>query len=368
MAMNADRLLREVEKRLGHLAETDRAEILDALREEMARERRRLDPSVTVEVERERRVEAETLREILEAINRQARLEETIGEVLKQLARIVVFDSCSLALLEAEGAFRIIAVRGFPEPSKIIGTRFRDALTDAIRQGPQPLTLSDVQSDDRFVRIEGTAAIRSWAGIPLLMEGEVLGLLCLDRHRVEPFDEEDLHRAKAVAFSAAAAIRKAQLLEQVRRYAALMERLVAVDQAVFAGRSAPEVARAILAGALHVGTYRAGLLVLQYPQGPQVAAAIGDAFAGIEGRPAPPELTAQATARIEATLVPQIGRDLGVSLPELGMFLVPFATPDTHMGTLALLDPDGETPDDRMMESYASRAATAFLHALRGRT
>ena len=51
------------------------------------------------------------------------------------------------------------------------------------------------------------------------MEGEVIGLLCLDRHRVEPFDEEDLHRAKAVAFSAAAAIRKAQLLEQVRRYA-----------------------------------------------------------------------------------------------------------------------------------------------------
>ena len=68
-------------------------------------------------------------------------------------------------------------------------------------------------------------------------------MLCLDRHRVEPFDEEDLHRAKAVAFSAAAAIRKAQLLEKVRRYAALMERVVKVDEAVFAG-AAPGASRA----------------------------------------------------------------------------------------------------------------------------
>ena len=71
----------------------------------------------------------------------------------------------------------------------------------------------------------------------------MIGILCLDRHRVEPFDDEDLHRAKAVAFSAAAAIRKAQLLEQIRRYAALMERLVEVDQAVFAGRASRATSR-----------------------------------------------------------------------------------------------------------------------------
>ena len=35
------------------------------------------------------------------------------------------------------------------------------------------------------------------------------------------------------------------------------------------------------------------------------------------------------------------------------------------MGTLVLLDPDGETADDRLMEAYASRAAAAYLHAVR---
>jgi len=34
-----------------------------------------------------------------------------------------------------------------------------------------------------------------------------------------------------------------------------------------------------------------------------------------------------------------------------------------RVGSLALFDPDGETPDDRLMEAYASRAAAAYLHA-----
>jgi GAF domain-containing protein len=283
--MNVDRLVREVERRLeGVLPDDQRAAIVDALREEIARERRRLDVGLTVEAERERRVEAETLREILEAINRQGRLEDTIEEVLKQLGRLVALDSCSLALLEPGGGFKIIAARGFADVSKVVGARFQDPLSNAVRDGV-PVSLADARDDERFARIEGTEEIRSWAGIPLLVEGEVLGVLCLDRHRVEPFGEEDLHRARAVAFSAAAAIRKAQLHEQVRRYAALMEHVVAVDHAVFAGQARGRVAATILEGALDLGPYPGGLIVTAEPQ-PTVLAARGT-LGGVEGGPAP---------------------------------------------------------------------------------
>ena len=50
--MNTDRLLREVETRLARLGEADRQEVLDAVREEIARERRRVEPELTVEAER----------------------------------------------------------------------------------------------------------------------------------------------------------------------------------------------------------------------------------------------------------------------------------------------------------------------------
>ena len=52
--MNTDRLLRAVEKRLSGIPEAVRDEVMDAVREEIARERRGLEPSLTVETERER--------------------------------------------------------------------------------------------------------------------------------------------------------------------------------------------------------------------------------------------------------------------------------------------------------------------------
>src|SRR3954469_5112636 len=137
--MNTERLLREVEKRLAHVADRDRAEALDAVREELGRERRRAAAEGTVETERERRAEAETLREILEAINRQATLEQTIEEVLKQLARLVVFDSCSLGLLDAAGSYRIIGSRGFPDPAAIKGRTFQSPLSEMLSQGRSAL-------------------------------------------------------------------------------------------------------------------------------------------------------------------------------------------------------------------------------------
>jgi hypothetical protein len=56
--MNVDRVLRDVEGRLQDQDPALRAAVVEALREAIARERRREDPSLTVEAERERRLEA----------------------------------------------------------------------------------------------------------------------------------------------------------------------------------------------------------------------------------------------------------------------------------------------------------------------
>jgi hypothetical protein len=365
--MNTERLLREVEKRLAGVGDTDRAEILDALREEFARERRWLDPSPTIERERERRQEAEIFREVLEAINRPAGLQATIEEVLKQLSRVVVLDSCSAALSDGGGRFRVIGSRG-GEPPRAIGSVFRDPLSETAPDHPWPISLPDVQSDTQFAESEiASSAARSWAAIPLFVEGELIGLVCVERHRVDPFSDEDLHRAKAITFSGAAAIRKARQLEQVRRYSELMDKVAAVDQAVFAGRPLDEIGRTILDGALQVGSYPGGLLVLRGKRGPELGAAVG-VLSGASGNRLPAELDAELPSRLHPDGVPQLGEKLGIALPTHWMYLVPLAMGEIRLGTLALLDPDGESPDDRLMEAYASRAAAAYLHALREHT
>jgi hypothetical protein len=216
--------------------------------------------------------------------------------------------------------------------------------------------------------IPGAPPLRSWAGLPLLVEGDVIGLLCFGRTQPDPYPEGDLHRVRTAVFSAAAVIRKAQLLEQVRRYALLMEQVVVVHQLVFTGGTPPDVARAILEAAIQFGSYQGGLLVLQTPEGPVVAAGTGDGFQGMEGRSAPATLAATAVGRLEPARLTEVGAALRTELPAQQMFLVPLNTSDTYVGTLALLDPNGESPDDRLMESFASRAAAAYLHAIRPRS
>ncbi len=363
--MNTDRLIRALEVRLAHLSEADRKEVGDALREEISRERRWVEPELTVEAERERRVDSETLRDVLEAIVRQVRLEDTVEEVLKQVARIVSYEFAALALLDPGDRLRVRAARGEAEP--LVGTTF-PVPTDLPPEDRWPISVADAEAESRPAPIPGAPALRSWAGVPLLVEGDVIGLLCFGRTQVDPYLDEDLHRVKAVVFSAAAVIRKAQLLEQVRRYALLMEQVVVVDQLVFAGGAPADVARAILEAASQFGSYPGGLLVLNTAQGPVVAAGMGDGFQGLEGRAAPPELAATAAVRLPPGRLQAMGAALRPELPAEQMFLVPMTTSDTYVGTIALVDPNGESPDDRLMESFASRAASAYLHALQPRT
>lgn len=357
--MSVDRLEREIERRLAHLTAEDRATVADLVREQAAREWGLRPAGLTVETERERRVEAETLREALEAITREPRLRETMAEIVKQVSRLVRADSCALALAEPGGFFRVVAVRGVEEPERAVGAVFREPFGDA--QGSWPLSVVDTEGRDLRCRIEG-ASVRSWAGVPLVMEGEVVGFLCLQRAQVDPFDDEEIHRAKAFAFSAAAAVRKAQLLEKVRRYATLMERVVGIDQAAFLGRPAAEIARMILEGALAFGNHTSGLLAVDAPGGLQVEATSGelDAYAG---RLLPRELLPEAAGHLASARSSPLAQALGAELPDEPMHVVPVATTDAVLGVLFILDPDGETPDDRLLESYASRGAAAYLHA-----
>jgi hypothetical protein len=125
------------------------------------------------------------------------------------------------------------------------------------------------------------------------------------------------------------------------------------------------VGRVLLEGATSLAESPGGLLVVSDPRGPRVAAARGALFEGAEGRPAPQELVAVATTRLGTSWVAGVGSALGLTLPGQGMLLVPLVGPDGPLGTLVLLDPPTGMGmrDDRLVEAYASRVVTAYVHA-----
>lgn len=154
------------------------------------------------------------------------------------------------------------------------------------------------------------------------------------------------------------------MIRQLRRYAALMEQAANVSHAVFEGARVDRIVRLIVEGAGRIGQYRAGALILMTGEHPTIAATYGQ-FAGTEGRRAPIELTATCVTRLGPSSLEFLNTALGIDLPVHELYLVPVATPDTCVGTLALLDSDGDSPDDRLLESYGSRVALAYLHAVR---
>jgi hypothetical protein len=365
--LNIDRLLHFVEGRLATLEgatglnEGLRHEVMDALREAIARERRGLDPSFTVEWERERRQNAEQLRGALEAIHGSVRPDEALVEVLKQLGRVVQVDFSLAAIAEPGTGLRVAAVGGAGSP-RLVGAVLADPRLDAAREERQTVRVRAAEAEGPL-DLAGAPALRSWVALPLLLEGDVVGMLVAGRLALDAFSDEDLVRVKAVAFWAAAALRRVQLQDQVRRYATLLEQVVEVDQRVFRGEGPDALSPAILEGACRIGGYRGGLLVLQTPRGPVVAASTGDALAGAVGREAPADLASAGTRRLSAARMLDVAESLGMELPAEQVLLVPLATPEGWVGCLALFDPNGESPEDRLLEAYASRAAAAFRHA-----
>ena len=62
--------------------------------------------------------------------------------------------------------------------------------------------------------------VRSWLGVPLIVQGQLIGLLRLDHERPDFFTRDDTERALAFASQVAVAIVNARLHEAAQRAAA----------------------------------------------------------------------------------------------------------------------------------------------------
>jgi hypothetical protein len=330
-------------------------------RAELNIERLRHDVEGTIERERERRRIAEELRGALEAVHGSVRPEDALDEVLRQLGSIAHADVGLVAVAEAWGALRVAAVHG-AETRGLVDTLLADPRLEAAREGRQAVRVADTEPAGTLV-LAGAPALRSWVALPLLLENEAAGLLVAGRTAIDAFTDDELPLVEAVAIWAAAALRRVRQFEHLRRYATLLEQVVDLDQRVFHGEGPDVLCPAILDGACRIGGYHGGLFVLQTPRGPVVAATSGEAFAGALRRPAPADLASAATRRLPAARMLDVAEALGVELPAEQVFLVPLATDDGWVGCLTLLDPNGESPEDRLVEAYASRAAAAWRHA-----
>jgi signal transduction histidine kinase/PAS domain-containing protein len=184
----------------------------------------------------ERTHELATLLQVSHDVNSTLELGPLLDIILDQLKTVVDYDGASILILD-RGDLVVHAYRGPIPKEKARQLRFplEEALVNrqVIRQR-EPLIVSDIRGDTQLARmfrrtagsnLESTFGyVRSWLGVPLMVKGEMLGMLTLDHSRPGFFKTRDADLVLTFANQVAVAIENARLYEHAEESAVAAER------------------------------------------------------------------------------------------------------------------------------------------------
>jgi diguanylate cyclase (GGDEF)-like protein/PAS domain S-box-containing protein len=173
------------------------------------------------EAERRRAQEAETLRQAGAVVAATLQQEEAIERILQELAHVVSYDSAAVQLLR-EGYVETVGGRGWPDPSIVIGLHFPvpgDNPNTVVIQQRRPHILADAPAAYASFREEPHTRVRSWLGVPLIVRGQVIGMLAVDGEQPDYFTPDHARLVTAFADQVAIAIENARLFKEVQQLA-----------------------------------------------------------------------------------------------------------------------------------------------------
>jgi diguanylate cyclase (GGDEF)-like protein len=166
--------------------------------------------------EARRRREAETLQKVLTELTSDLDLKQVLDTILVQLEKVIPYDSACVFLLQKDRLFAA-AARGFARVEEVINRDYPvegDKLFLELQQTRRPVILSDAQADAWFKGYGGTQDARSRMGVPLILQGTVIGYLTLDSFTPAAYNElEQADLAQAFASHAAVAVENARLFK-----------------------------------------------------------------------------------------------------------------------------------------------------------
>jgi diguanylate cyclase (GGDEF)-like protein len=162
---------------------------------------------------------AETLRQATAAVTGTLQQEEAIERILEQLAYVVPYDSASVQLLQ-DGWLEIVGGRGWPDPQDILGLRFPipgDNPNTRVILERKPHIVNDTSGCYKTFDENSHRRIRSWLGVPLIVQEKVIGMVSIDSYTDHYFTPEHMRFASAFADQVAIAIENARLYDEVEQ-------------------------------------------------------------------------------------------------------------------------------------------------------
>lgn len=193
------------------------------------------------QAEHEQRLLAETLHDILKAINRASDFDEVLNAILDHVGRVVPFDMATFFLLDENGVAHAVCQRGYPEhllelnPAYLHFPIHNIPNFQRMVETQSAIVVPDTHASTDWLILEGLEMIRSYVGAPMKVRGKVIGFLDLVSLTPNFYRPEHAERLQAFADEAAIGIEKFRLLEETRQRADQMTALFDIGMALTSG-------------------------------------------------------------------------------------------------------------------------------------
>ncbi|MGB5060081.1 MAG: GAF domain-containing protein [Candidatus Promineifilaceae bacterium] len=200
----------------------------DLLQQEIA-ERQRAERA-----EYEQRRLAEALREVGNALSATLDFDQLLERLLDQIAHVVPYDTANVMLLRG-AEVDIVCTRGYGRSQTPLINHFALVEMPSLQQmaqSRQPLVIPDISADPDWVRADASPHVRSWAGIPIAVQQEVVAFLALNYSQPNFYQPAHATRLAAFAGQAAIAIQNARLYKALQQRVAELTTLNQISHAV----------------------------------------------------------------------------------------------------------------------------------------
>jgi len=182
-----------------------------------------LDNARLLEAEQERRKLADSLMDVTRAVSSTLELSDVFSRLIERLIRLVQADVAWILMppeeVTAGDAMIVRATFGMSETYRGYQFKFApDSLIVGIFRTQQPQIISHVEEHPHWIPDEPRPTAdgeHSWLGAPMVYQGQVIGIMALDKYEADYYTEADTRAVFALARQAAVAIENARLHAQV---------------------------------------------------------------------------------------------------------------------------------------------------------
>ncbi len=203
----------------------------------------------------EQRKLAEALREMGNALSESLNLKSVLSRLLDEVRPVVTYDRASVLLVdEKHQRARITHLQSLQSEMQNAGKKtlvleFEIASASNLRtmmQTAKPLVVPDTSAAPGWSNDFSANDFHSWAGAPILLHGEVIGFLSLDKEEKNYYQVEHGAILAAFAGQAAVAIENARIFTEMQKGVEKERLLVAAVNDFTAGLDTEAILQAIV--------------------------------------------------------------------------------------------------------------------------